>query len=488
MWAASVRRAASAAKYATAATTATLVTNDTNCFYETRKRIGAYDLGPTLGEGAFATVRKASKGGETYACKIINTARMNEELCKKEVEMMRRAGKHANLVSLVDVVELPDARALVLELATGGEVFERICEKGCYSEKDAALVAKQVALALKHLHSKGIAHRDLKPENLLLVSDAHDADVKLCDLGIAAAPCEKLDKRVGTPGYAAPEMLLATKKKTYDARCDLFALGVILFVLLGGYHPFDPMGDASDAILASRIKQGKWQFHDEAWAKISPEAKDVVRHLLAVKPDDRWDVDDVLSSPWVAGSASSAPIGNNERLRAFNQARRTWAAAIRAAALVASAPVAAAHHSATGTLSDEARAELREAFDGLDVEGIWPRPGIIAVTACLPETATHLVRLRPRRQRHDLLRGARRGYGVARPRRGGPRRVQGGARVRKRCDHVRRVLRCVEIKIRAPRATDATPAHCLMSTQVLRRDGSDLHVLDGGVAARVRHI
>ena len=88
-----------------------------------------------------------------------------------------------------------------------------------------------------------------------------------------------------------------------------------------------------------------------------------------MKPDDRWDVEDVLASPWVAGSASSKPIGNNERLRAFNQARRTWAAAIRAAALVASAPVAAAHHSATGTLSDEARAELREAFDGLDVEG-----------------------------------------------------------------------------------------------------------------------
>ena len=115
---------------------------------------------------------------------------------------------------------------------------------------------------------------------------------------------------------------------------------------------------ASDAILASRTKQGKWQFHDEAWAKISPEAKDVVSHLLAVKPDDRWDVDDVLASPWVAGSASSKPIGNNERLRAFNQARRTWAAAIRAAALVASAPVAAAHHSANkGALSDEAKAE-----------------------------------------------------------------------------------------------------------------------------------
>ena len=98
--------------------------------------------------------------------------------------------------------------------------------------------------------------------------------------------------------------MLATTKTTYAARCDLFALGVILFVLLGGYHPFDPMGDASDAILASRIKQGKWQFHDEAWAKISTEAKEVVSKLLEVKPDQRWDVDDVLASPWVAGCAS----------------------------------------------------------------------------------------------------------------------------------------------------------------------------------------
>ena len=135
MWAASGRRAASAAKYAAAATTGTILAkDDASCFYETRKKIGAYDLGPTLGEGAFDTVRKASKGGETYACKIINTARMNEELCQKEIEMMKRAGKHANLVSLIDVVELPDARALVLELATGGEVFERICEEGAYSE------------------------------------------------------------------------------------------------------------------------------------------------------------------------------------------------------------------------------------------------------------------------------------------------------------------------------------------------------------------
>ena len=159
-------------------------------------------------------------------------------------------------------------------------------------------------------------------------------------------PCEKLDKRVGTPGYAAPEMLLATKKKTYDARCDLFALGVILFVLLGATTLFDPMGDASDAILASRIKQGKWQFHDEAWAKISSEAKEVVSKLLEVKlmtggtwmmcwrrrgsPGARHQ----YRSATTSGCAPSIRLGGPGPPRSARPA------------LVASAPVAAAHHSA----------------------------------------------------------------------------------------------------------------------------------------------
>mmetsp|Transcript_13697 Transcript_13697/g.42402 ORF Transcript_13697/g.42402 Transcript_13697/m.42402 type:complete len:530 (-) Transcript_13697:59-1648(-) len=341
-------------------------------FYDARKEIGAYKLGPTLGEGAFATVRQATSESGTYACKIINMKRMDATAVAREVSMMKKAGTHRHLVSLVDVVELPDARALVLDLAEGGEVFEHICKKGCYSEKDAAAIIRQVGEGLKHLHARGIAHRDLKPENLLLVSAQDNADVKICDLGCAVAPCSRLDQRVGTPGYAAPEMLDATSK--YDERVDVFALGVILFVLLAGYHPFDPAGDASDAVVGKRIKKGDYCFHEDAWRGISEDARDVVRQLLQVDPARRGSVIALLETPWVAGAASSTPLpeATQANLKQFNAARRHWGAAIRAAALVGSAPVAAASVAAgahlEGPLSEEAIEELREAFDALDVD------------------------------------------------------------------------------------------------------------------------
>ena len=298
--------------------------------------------------------------------------RMDATAVAREVSMMKKAGTHRHLVSLVDVVELPDARALVLDLAECGEVFEHICKKGCYSEKDAAAIIRQVGEGLKHLHARGIAHRDLKPENLLLVSAQDHADVKICDLGCAIAPCSRLDQRVGTPGYAAPEMLDATSK--YDERVDVFALGVILFVLLAGYHPFDPAGDASDAVVGKRIKKGDYRFHEDAWRGISEDARDVVRQLLQVDPARRGSVIALLETPWVAGAASSTPLpeATQANLKQFNAARRHWGAAIRAAALVGSAPVAAASVAAgahlEGPLSEEAIEELREAFDALDVD------------------------------------------------------------------------------------------------------------------------
>ena len=143
---------------------------------EKEETIGRYSLDSAcLGEGTFAIVKRARDRatGEEVACKLISKRLSKESDVAREMAMMRKVGVHRHVVSLLDEVELEQSYALFLELVTGGEVFERIIERGAYSEADAAGVVRQVALALEHLHGRGVAHRDLKPENLLLVSDAH---------------------------------------------------------------------------------------------------------------------------------------------------------------------------------------------------------------------------------------------------------------------------------------------------------------------------
>ena len=134
--------------------------------------LGNYSIGKTLGEGAFAVVKLCTSlaTGEKYALKLVDKAKTNAEMLGREVSLLRAAGIHRYIVSLVDSLETPKAWGLVLELVTGGEVFDRICDYGVYSERDAARVIRDAAEALQHLHQRGIVHRDLKPENLLLVT------------------------------------------------------------------------------------------------------------------------------------------------------------------------------------------------------------------------------------------------------------------------------------------------------------------------------
>ena len=194
------------------------------CFDAPRELNDCYDIGRTLGTGAFATVKLATSrlSGESFALKLISKAQTREILgdlegLDLEVRIMRTAGRHPNLVSLVEDFEMPEHRALILEVVTGGEIFDRLAEQGTYSERDAAGVVRQLAQGLQHLHRRGIgesgvsirlqpstsdpnsaqdralptphltlsAHRDVKPENCLLVSKSKDADVKLCDFGLA---------------------------------------------------------------------------------------------------------------------------------------------------------------------------------------------------------------------------------------------------------------------------------------------------------------
>ena len=343
-----------------------------------------YSIGRTLGEGGFAVVKlaKLKATGEAFALKLVDKARTAEATMREEIGVMAALGRHPHIVGLVETFETKGAWALVLDLATGGEVFDRICEEGPYSERSAAALVREVAEALDHVHSKSIAHCDLKPENLLLASKAADAPVRVCDFGLAGFFGRRHAGRRGTVTYMAPE-IFASKEFTFDPGVDMWALGVILFVLLGGYHPFDPEGVADDKLVAYRVRAGEWSFDDdECWQHVSKEAKGVIRSLLSGDASRRPSAAALLQNPWVQGDASAKPLPNSDqRLAAFNDARRMWRSAIRAASFVNLSSMREARDEArrasetnaprppTPPLSAEATEELRAAFDAFDTDG-----------------------------------------------------------------------------------------------------------------------
>ena len=197
----------------------------------------------------------AKRGGSSYTLKLVSRQHPDAAtVAALERDVLRAIGAHKHIVSLVEYAETADAYALLLELAEGGEVFDRICE-GPYSEADAATVVRQVATALVHMHSKGICHRDLKPENILLTSRASDADVKVADFGIAAftSTSEPISGAAGTINYIAPEILA---DGPYGVEVDTWSLGVILFILLGAYNPFDPKSLSDRPSTRAAIKEG----------------------------------------------------------------------------------------------------------------------------------------------------------------------------------------------------------------------------------------
>jgi len=237
---------------------------------------------------------------------------------------------------------------LVLELADGGEVFERIISKGPFSEASAALVIRQVALALEHLGIHKLVHRDIKPENILYVSSKENSDVKLTDFGLATPiPADGLvTKEVGTVPYMAREMLLG---EPYSTPVDVWSLGVCLFTLLSGYLPFDPSGSASPDEQRHRVHSGRPAFsaedggHPRQWEQISPSARDLIRHMLCIDPSKRITPAEIVACRWVSGAASAEVLpGSDKQLQRFNAARRIWRTAAGAVALVIGAPATAA--------------------------------------------------------------------------------------------------------------------------------------------------
>ncbi len=233
---------------------------------------------------------------------------------KREIEVLRKVGSHPNIVTMYDVFITDTEVQLVLELLEGGELFERMVEKGPYSELQASHHICKIGEALKFLHDHGIVHRDLKPENLILTHKGDDAELKIADFGLSKivdnVATSRMQTVCGTWAYCAPEVKRTGGNTSYTAKVDLWSTGVILFVILAAYHPFDPDGNAPDTILWANIVSGVFTFDDPAWVGISDSVKDLIRHLIVLDPVKRYGTKELLGHPWVARTHTipSTPI------------------------------------------------------------------------------------------------------------------------------------------------------------------------------------
>jgi len=285
-----------------------------------------YSLGKTLGEGAFSVVKEVTHRGNknAYAAKIVTKAKLtkeDEDALQDEIKILTNIN-HAHIINLFEVFSENSYYFLITELMLGGELFDRIVTKTFYNEKEARDVCRTLFKALDYCHSRGVAHRDLKPENLLLVSRTDDKNIKIADFGFAkkVTSSKCLLTQCGTPGYVAPEILHGVP---YGVKADMWSLGVIAYILLGGYPPFIEQNQRE---LFKKIKKGSYEFHPEYWGSISREAKDLIAGLLTVDPDKRLSADGALGSPWITGSDEML-AGNNlgvnlDQFKRYNAKRK----------------------------------------------------------------------------------------------------------------------------------------------------------------------
>ncbi|KAL2090157.1 hypothetical protein ACEWY4_014845 [Coilia grayii] len=287
-----------------------------------------YTMGAELGRGATSVVyRCAEKETEKpFAAKVLKKT-IDRKIVRTEIGVLLRLS-HPNIIRLKEIFETETDISLILELVTGGELFDRIVERGYYSERDAAHVIKQILEAVAYLHKNGVVHRDLKPENLLYADMSLDAPLKIADFGLSKIIDEQVTMKTvcGTPGYCAPEIL---RGNAYGPEVDMWSVGVILYILLCGFEPFfDPRGDQ---YMYSRILNCDYEFVSPWWDEVSLNAKDLVSKLIVQDPHKRLTVDQALQHPWVLGKAArfSHMDTTQRKLQEFN-ARRKLKAAMKA--------------------------------------------------------------------------------------------------------------------------------------------------------------
>ncbi|XP_073452751.1 calcium/calmodulin-dependent protein kinase type II subunit gamma isoform X20 [Aquarana catesbeiana] len=336
-----------------------------------------YQLYEELGKGAFSVVRRCVKKStsQEYAAKIINTKKLSardHQKLEREARICRLL-KHPNIVRLHESISEEGFHYLVFDLVTGGELFEDIVAREYYSEADASHCIHQILESVNHIHQHDIVHRDLKPENLLLASKCKGAAVKLADFGLAIEV--QGDQQAwfgfaGTPGYLSPEVL---RKDPYGKPVDIWACGVILYILLVGYPPF---WDEDQHKLYQQIKAGAYDFPSPEWDTVTPEAKNLINQMLTINPAKRITADQALKHPWVCQRSTVASMMHRQEtvecLRKFN-ARRKLKGAILTTMLVSrnfsvgrqsSAPVAAAT-SAANLAEQAAKSLLNKKTDGV---------------------------------------------------------------------------------------------------------------------------
>uniref|UniRef100_A0AAQ4PQC0 calcium/calmodulin-dependent protein kinase n=1 Tax=Gasterosteus aculeatus aculeatus TaxID=481459 RepID=A0AAQ4PQC0_GASAC len=273
--------------------------------------------------GAFSVVRRCVKisNGQEFAAKIINTKKLSardHQKLEREARICRLL-KHPNIgeSSIAEHAQVHTLRV------TGGELFEDIVAREYYSEADASHCIQQILESVQHCHVNGIVHRDLKPENLLLASKLKGAAVKLADFGLAIEV--QGDQQAwfgfaGTPGYLSPEVL---RKDPYGKPVDMWACGVILYILLVGYPPF---WDEDQHRLYQQIKAGAYDFPSPEWDTVTPEAKDLINKMLTINPSKRITAAEALKHPWICQRSTVASMMHRQEtvecLKKFNARRK----------------------------------------------------------------------------------------------------------------------------------------------------------------------
>ncbi|XP_061374551.1 calcium-dependent protein kinase 20-like isoform X2 [Gastrolobium bilobum] len=317
-----------------------------------------YSLGRKLGQGQFGTTFLCVEKGtnKEFACKSIAkrklTTQEDVEDVRREIQIMHHLAGHPNVIQILGAYEDAVAVHVVMELCAGGELFDRIIQRGHYTERKAAELARLIVSVVEACHSLGVMHRDLKPENFLFINHEEESPLKTIDFGLSVffRPGETFTDVVGSPYYVAPEVL----RKHYGPECDVWSAGVIIYILLSGVPPF---WDETEQGIFEQVLKGELDFVSEPWPSISESAKDLVRRMLIRDPKKRMTAHEVLCHPWVQirGVAPDKPLDSAvlSRLKQFSAMNKLKKIAIRVIA---------------ENLSEEEIAGLKEMFKMIDTD------------------------------------------------------------------------------------------------------------------------